>query len=66
MKSKLEPQIAASATKPGSQLRSAGLSGVRCAFTPDTLPEGYDGVSRFPATAPSVTEAVHVDFDLLP
>lgn len=56
MNRKLEPQIAASARKPGSQLRSAGLSGVMSGVTPDTLPERYDEVPRFSATVSRATE----------
>ncbi|WP_434090202.1 hypothetical protein [Micromonospora carbonacea] len=59
MNRKLEPQIAASARKPGSQLRSADLSGVASGVTPDTLPQGHDGVARFPATVSTTTATTY-------
>jgi hypothetical protein len=59
MNRKLEPQIRASATKPGTHARApvarrlvagdglpgAVVSGVAAVVTPDTLPQGYDNVA---------------------
>ncbi|GAA0409612.1 hypothetical protein GCM10009541_60900 [Micromonospora gifhornensis] len=49
--------MAARATNPGSQLRKAGLSGVKSMVTPDTLPLGHDIVLRISAAVSGTTES---------